>query len=98
MMEKVTVIDKIEILETGHIQVRRATYLVEDGVRTLLGYHRSAYTPGSADMAQEDDQVKAHAEMAWTPEVITAYAETRAPKDDNGTGLPIGDVLGTVTP
>lgn len=73
-MKKVTVIDKIEILERGHIQVRRATYLVEDdGTRTMLGsWHRVAYAPGQ-HIDTEDEAVKRYAAFAWTPEVVAAH-------------------------
>ena len=40
-MHEETVIDKIEILEYGNIQVRRATYVVrDDATRVLREYHR----------------------------------------------------------
>lgn len=70
---KETVIDKIEILETGHVQVRRATYFLEDGVRVSSPlYHRISYAPGAA-VAKEDAKVRIHCNTAWTPEVIAAY-------------------------
>ena len=73
MLTKETVIDKIEILETGHIQVRRATYFLEDGKRIFEAkYHRSSYNPGD-DISQEDQKVKNHAVIAWTPKVIVDY-------------------------
>lgn len=77
MITKDTVIDKIEILESGHLQVRRATYFVEDGLR--IGeptYHRSAYAPG-ANLDHEDDRVKAHAAAAWTPDVLAPIGRLR---------------------
>jgi hypothetical protein len=69
-----TVIDRIEVLERGHIQVRRATYLVENGQR-ISGpeYHRVAYAPGES-VAGEDPKVRTHAAAAWTPDVIAAYS------------------------
>lgn len=60
-----TVIDKIEILEGGHIHVRRATYVLDSGTRIgFPEYHRVAYAPG-ADLAREDERVRAHARIAW---------------------------------
>lgn len=80
-MHKDTIIDKIEVLERGHLQVRRATYLVDDdGTRTLLGYHRVAYVPG-ADLTQEDPEVKMHAALAWTPERLEAFRQHMAAKE-----------------
>lgn len=75
MLTKETVIDKIEILESGHVQVRRATYVLEDGVRISgPNYHRVAYDPG-ANISTEDVRVRNHAKTAWTPEVIAAHRE-----------------------
>jgi len=82
-MHEETVIDKIEILEHGHIQVRRARYLVrDDGTRSLLGYHRVGYDPATIDdpdpakhhaMNDEDSRVKAVAVLEWTPAVVAAH-------------------------
>lgn len=73
MLTKETVIDKIEILETNHIQVRRSTYILENGVR-IVGpeYHRVAYEPG-AGVLSEDAKVRAIAAVVWTPEIIAAH-------------------------
>lgn len=73
MLERITVIDKIEVIENGTLQVRRATYLIEEGVRgELLGYHRTCYAPG-AEIPDEVAQVQAVAAAVWTPEVVKAY-------------------------
>ena len=80
MIEKQTVIDKIEVLEMGHIQVRRATYILEDGVRIAgPSYHRVAYEPGM-DVTTEAPRVKAIASTVWTPEVVAAFKEARRAK------------------
>lgn len=73
MLTKEVVLDKIEITETGAIQVRRATYILEDGKR-IAGptYHRSAYEPGR-DVAAEAPLVRNVAALVWTPEVLTAH-------------------------
>ena len=76
-LTKETVIDQIEILEYGHVQVRRATYVVEDGERTLLGYHRVAYEPGR-DVSAEDPKVQRVAAFIWTPEVVAAHTARQA--------------------
>lgn len=78
MLSKETVIDKIEILEEGSVQVRRATYVVEDGVR-IAGpmYHRSALQPGD-EVAGEPARVRAVAQAVWTPEVIAAARARQA--------------------
>mgnify|MGYP001577330767 CR=1 FL=1 len=73
MLTRETVIDKIEVLELGHVQVRRATYIEEDGVRVSgPEYHRVAYEPG-ATITAEHARVKAVAQAIWTPAVIAAH-------------------------
>ena len=76
-LTKVTVIDKIEVLEMGHVQVRRAMYIEENSDR-IAGplFSRVAYEPG-ADIANEDAKVKAVASVVWTDAVVDAYKESR---------------------
>ncbi len=64
-LDKETVLDKIEILENGTIQVRMATYITEDGKR-IAGpqYHRSGFVRGS-DVSREDVRLQAIAEVVW---------------------------------
>lgn len=82
-LTKELVIDQIEILEGGHIQVRRATYILEDGVRIAgPSYHRVAYVPGD-DIKGEDPTVQAHARTAWTSDVVNAYHTRMAVEQDN---------------
>ena len=77
-LTKEVVTDKIEILEDGSLQVRKATYLCENGVRkALIGYHRIAYSPGT-DIGTEDERVQVHAKTAWTDDVVKAYQEKSA--------------------
>lgn len=72
-LTKDTVIDKIEIDEYGVISIRRATYILEDGVRVSdARYHRKALTPGQ-DVTQESAKVRAVAVAVWTPKVIADY-------------------------
>ena len=71
-LEKQIVIDKIEVMELGHIQVRQLTRIVEDGVQLSESYHRWALDPG-ADLTGQDARVVAVANAVWTPEVISAY-------------------------
>ena len=64
-LTKITVIDKIEIVESLHVQVRRATYVEEDGVR-IAGpmYHRVAYAPGS-DVSAEPARIRTLCALVW---------------------------------
>ena len=82
-LSKVTVVDKIEVLEKGHVQVRTATRVLEDGVQLSSSFHRhvidpSTKTDGSwadTDISGEDARVQAIANATWTSAVKTAYQE-----------------------
>ena len=82
-LSKVTVVDKIEVLEKGHVQVRTATRVMEDGVQLSSSFHRhvidpSTKTDGSwadTDISGEDARVQAIANATWTSSVKTAYQE-----------------------
>ena len=62
---KEVVIDKIEVLESGAIQVRQATRVLEDGEVLSTSYHRHVIEPG-ADLSAEDPKVVAIATAAWS--------------------------------
>ena len=87
-LSKVTVVDKIEVLEKGQVQVRTVTRIMEDGVELSSSFHRHVVEPqvrtgyvkgGSAgtwaatDITGEDARVQAICTAAWTTEVIAAY-------------------------
>ena len=80
-----TYIDKIENLEDGQIQVRKARVLYEHGKGISRTFHRHVIDPGRdvAKLPEEDARVRAVAEAVWTPEVVTAreakLEETRTP-------------------
>ena len=61
---KEVVIDKIEVLESGSIQVRQAIRVLEDGEVLSTSYHRHVLQPGD-DLANEDPKVAAIATAAW---------------------------------
>lgn len=63
-LTKETVVDKIEVMETGAIQVRQATRVLEDGEVLSQSYHRHVLQPGD-DLANEDPKVVAIAGAAW---------------------------------
>jgi len=71
-LEKIIVIDQIEVLEMGHIQVRQATKIMEDGKEISKTYHRHVLNP-SDSLEGQDEKVQRIAKAVWTPEVIAAY-------------------------
>jgi hypothetical protein len=71
-LEKQTVVDKIEVVENGSVQVRIATRIVEDGNVISTSYHRHVVAPGQ-DYSQEDARVQAICAATHTAEVVAAY-------------------------
>ena len=82
-LTKETVVDKIEVLEMGQVQVRTATRVLEDGVQLSSSFHRHVVVPsvntdgswGDTVISGEDARVQAIANATWTAEVKTAYQE-----------------------
>jgi hypothetical protein len=71
-LEKQTIVDKIEVLENGCVQVRTAIRIVEDGVQLSQSYHRKVIAPAD-DYSTEDARVQAICAATHTAEVIAAY-------------------------
>ena len=82
-LTKEIIVDKIEVLEMGQVQVRTATRVLEDGVQLSSAFHRHVVVPstktddtwGDTDISAEDARVQAIATATWTAEVKTAYQE-----------------------
>jgi len=71
-LTKETIVDKIEVLEMGQLQVRTATRVLEDGVALSSSFHRHVLVPGD-DLSEQDAKVSAIATATWTPAVVSAY-------------------------
>jgi hypothetical protein len=71
-LEKIIVVDRIEVIENGCVHVRTKTAIVEDGQQISGTFHRHVVAPG-ADYSQEDAKVQAICAAVHTPEVIAAY-------------------------
>ena len=71
-LEKVQIVDRIEVLENGCVQVRTKTAILEDGKQISGAFHRHVVAPG-ADYSNEDARVQAICAATHTPEVIDAY-------------------------
>ena len=78
---KETVVDKIEVLEMGQVQVRTATVIKEDGKELTRSFHRHLINPrtksgdtwGDTDISGENARVQAIANATWTDEVKSAF-------------------------
>ena len=82
-LSKVIVVDKIEVMEKGQVQVRTVTRVMEDGVELSSSYHRTVLEPSTkasgswadTDISGEDARVQAIATATWTDAVKTAWQE-----------------------
>ena len=80
-LTKETVVDKIEVMEMGQVQVRTATRVKEDGTLLSSSFHRHVVEPSTktddtwadTDISGEDARVQAVANATWTDSVKTAY-------------------------
>jgi len=77
MLEKVQIVDRIEVVENGCVQVRTKTAIKEDGVEISSNFRRHVVAPG-ADVSGEDVKVQAIAAAVHTAEVVAAYEAEQA--------------------
>lgn len=71
-LSETKVIDKIEVLENGSVQVREALRVLRDGEVIAQNFHRFVVAPGE-DTTGMDPKVIAICAAVHTPEVIAAY-------------------------
>ena len=71
-LEKVISVDLIEVIESGAVQVRTKTAILEDGKQISGTFHRHVVSPG-ADYSGEDARVKAICAATHTAAVVAAY-------------------------
>jgi hypothetical protein len=66
------IVDRVELVETNHIQVRTANIIEKDGKVIAKSFHRHVLAPGD-DVSGQDLKVQAIANAVWTEAVIAAY-------------------------
>jgi len=71
-LQKVQIVDRIEVVESGVVQVRTKTAIMEDGKQISGNFHRHVVTPGD-DYSGEDARVQAICAATHTAGVIAAY-------------------------
>jgi len=76
-LEKVISVDLIEVIESGAVQVRTKTAILEDGKQISGSFHRHVVAPG-ADYSNEDARVKAICAATHTAAVVAAYQAAQA--------------------
>ena len=72
-----TVVDSIDVLLDGQIQVRSANRVFRDGIEISKAYHRHVVSPGD-DLSLEDPKVATIGAVVHTEEVIAAYKAAQA--------------------
>ena len=72
MLEKIVIVDRIEVVENGCVQVRTKTAIMEDGKQISGAFHRHVVAPGD-DYSAEDARVQAICAATHTADVIAAY-------------------------
>ncbi len=76
--------DKIEVVNRWNVQVRNATVIKENGTEISRTFNRKTLVPGTldasdnlveTDLSEEDSDVKAIAEAAWTSQVKSDFKD-----------------------
>lgn len=75
-LEKIVVVDSIEVVENGCVQVRTKTAIMEDGEQISGALWRHVVAPGD-DYSAEDVRVRGICTAAHTPEVVAAYRKAQ---------------------
>jgi len=76
-LEKIEIVDRIEVLENGAVQVRTKTAIMEDGNQISGTFHRHVVAPGD-DYSGVDARVKAICKATHTAAVVAAYKAAQA--------------------
>jgi len=69
---KELIVDRIEVLENGCVQVRTKTAIMEDGKQISGLFHRHVVAPGDV-YSKEDARVQAICKATHTSAVVSAY-------------------------
>ena len=79
-LAKIEVVDLIEVIENGTLQVRTKTAILEDGKEISSKFHRHVVVPG-ADYSAEDAKVQAICKAVHTKDVVAAYKAAQVKLD-----------------
>jgi len=69
---KEMIVDRIEVVENGSVQVRTKTSIKEDGKEISSTFHRHVVAPGD-DYSAEAERVQAICAATHTADVVAAY-------------------------
>ncbi len=71
-LEKIEIVDRIEVVENGCVQVRTKAAIMDDGKQISCNFRRHVIAPGD-DCSGEDVRVKAICAATHDADVIAAY-------------------------
>lgn len=79
MLTEKQIIDKIEVLSDGTVQVREANQILRDGIVVTQTYHRFVISimNENPDLSRLDEASRAIVEAARTPERLQEAAKRR---------------------
>lgn len=77
MIEKRTIVDQVEVAKSGHLHIRFAVQLVEDGKVIEEKWHRTSVEPGG-DVDAQIAAVNANLEMMGKARVVDLPGLARA--------------------
>lgn len=66
------IVDLVEVLSTGHLQIREANLIEKDGIVVAKTFHRYVLSPGE-DVSAKEQKIQDIAAAVWTQEVIAAF-------------------------
>ena len=72
MLEKKESYSKIEALESGHVQLRKTTTVLDNGEVLSQSHHRSVVSPLD-DISELPDNVQAVCNAFWTDEIKAKF-------------------------
>ena len=72
MLQRVSIVDRIEVIENGCVQVRVAVRIMDGESIVAQSFHRHVIAPGD-DFSAQDQRVQAVCAAVHTAECIAAY-------------------------
>lgn len=79
-LKEVSVVDKIEVLLSGVIQVRTRDQILKNDQEVAATFSRHVLAPGD-NLEGQDPRVAAIANAIWTEEVVAEYKKSIEPTE-----------------
>lgn len=70
------IIDLIEILHLGQLQIREALIIERDGVAISKTFHRYVLSPGD-NVSEKEEKIQKIAAAVWTEEVMSVWLQLK---------------------